>query len=168
MGAVLFGMYGLITGDVPFESGRNPGSGSRGGVTDTELEEEIEDELEKQVALEQEIEEELRRQEELLEEISRQEEIDAAVREVESARIEAEGTDDPLDAPRPPYVRHIPDSIYDTEQRQEEGGERIVKTLDADRDGRPEIEVRSVEPNVMGTNPLNPTTVMHWTFRPGT
>ena len=32
---------------------------------------------------------------------------------------------------------------------------------------RPEIEVRSVEPNIMGTNPLNPTTIIHWTFRPG-
>ncbi len=43
-GAALFGLYGLITGDVPLQGGRTPSSGRR-RPSDGDLEREIEDEL---------------------------------------------------------------------------------------------------------------------------
>ncbi len=143
VGAAVFGLYGLITGDVPFESGRGRGPrGRRGGTVDDSLEREVEDELERQQALESEIEEELRRQEELLESISRQEELNESLRrEEEEERIAAERESDPLAAPVAELPRKIPDSIFDTEYRSDGEEERIVKTLDADRDGRPEIVI---------------------------
>ena len=144
VGAVAVGLYGLITGDVPFDTGR--GSSGRGGRAgrgdpDTELEDEIDDELDRQEELESEIEEELRRQEELLASINEQEEINQSVREEELEKARAETPADALDAPPPPYERQIPDSIFDTQKREEGGEERLVKSLDADRDGRPEIEL---------------------------
>ncbi len=41
-----------------------------------------------------------------------------------------------------PHCCHIPESIFDTEYSGKGDDERIVKTLDADRDGQPEIEIR--------------------------
>ena len=142
VGAAVFGLYGLITGEVPFESGRGRGPrGRRGGSVDEALEAEVEDELERQRELESEIEEELRRQEELLDSISRQEELNGALREEEEARVAAERDSDPLAAPSAASTRKIPDSIFDTELRGEGSEARIAKTLDADRDGRPEIVI---------------------------
>ncbi len=140
VGAAIFGLYGAITGDVPFETGRGRGPGRRGSV-DGQLEREVEAELEHQQALEAEIEEELRRQEELLESIARQEEINESLSEDEE-RLAGEREGDLLAAPaaRPP--RKIPQSIFDTEYSGEGDDDRIVKTLDADRDGQPEIEIR--------------------------
>jgi antitoxin component YwqK of YwqJK toxin-antitoxin module len=144
VGAVGIGLYGLITGDVPFDTGR--GSSGRGGRSsrgdpDTALEDEIDEELDRQEELESEIEEELRRQEELLASINEQEEINESVRREELERVRAETPADALDAPPTPYERQIPESIFDTEKREEAGQERLVKSLDADRDGKPEIEL---------------------------
>ena len=142
VGAAVFGLYGLVTGEVPFETGRGSGPrGRRGGGVDEALEAEVEDELERQRALESEIEEELRRQEELLDSISRQEELNEALREEELARVASEQGSDPLAAPKAAPARKIPDSIFETEQRGQGSDARIAKTLDADRDGRPEIVI---------------------------
>ena len=101
VGAAVFGLYGLVTGEVPFESGRGNGPrGRRGGSVDDALEAEVEDELERQRALESEIEEELRRQEELLESISRQEELNEVLRDEEEALAASERDSDPLSAPQ--------------------------------------------------------------------
>ncbi len=140
VGAAVFGLYGAITGDVPFETGRGRGPRRRGSA-DGELEREVEAGLGRQQALEAEIEEELRRQEELLESIARQEEINELLHEDEE-RLAGEREGDLLAAPvaRPP--RRIPESIFDTEYSGKGDDERIVKTLDADRDGQPEIAIR--------------------------
>jgi antitoxin component YwqK of YwqJK toxin-antitoxin module len=144
VGAAMLGLYGFITGDVPFDTGRgSPGTGDRGrgGDPDAALDREIEEELSRQEDLEEEIEEELRRQEELLASINKQEEVNESVRQEQLDKAEAETSTDPLDAPLPPYERKIPDSIFDSEKRKEGKKEQLVKTLDADRDGRPEIEL---------------------------
>jgi hypothetical protein len=143
VGAALFGLYGLVTGDVPFESGQGQGPRGRrgGGGVDDALEREVENELERQRALESEIEEELQRQEELLESISRQEELNESLQRDEEERRSADRKGDPLAAPVARAPRKIPDSIFDTEYRSDGTRERIVKTLDADRDGRPEIVI---------------------------
>ncbi len=140
VGAAIFGLYGAITGDVPFETGRGRGPRRRGSA-DGQLEREVEAELEHQQALEAEIEEELRRQEELLESIARQEEINESLSEDEE-RLDGGREGDLLAAPaaRPP--RKIPQSIFDTVYSGKGDDERIVKTLDADRDDQPEIEIR--------------------------
>ncbi len=139
-GAALFGLYGLITGDVPLQSSGGPSRGARVPIED-DLEQEIEDELAQQEALEDEIEAELRRQEELLAAIDKQEVIEESVKREEVERIRSEKPDDPLTAPAKPYERKLPDSIYDVERKKEGRKVRVHKTLDADRDGRPEIEI---------------------------
>ena len=83
----------------------------------------------------------MRRQEELLGSISRQEDLTEALREEEEALVAAERDSDPLAAPQAAPARKIPDSIFDTEVRGEGSTARIDKTLDADRDGRPEIVI---------------------------
>ncbi len=140
IGATLFGLYGFITGDVPFESGNRNRQGRRGGEdADVAMEREIEKELERQEALEAEIEDELKRQEELLAAISKQEEINTVREEVQDcSQTESQ---DLLSPPAPPCEREIPDSIFDKTVRKDGRKERVVKTLDADRDGRPEIEI---------------------------
>lgn len=147
VGAALFGLYGFITGDVPFETGAGtrgpPGRGRAPGGgpgPDSVLDQELEDELSRQDALEDEIESELKRQEELLASISKHEEINASVQREQQARA-VESSSDPMAAPRPPYERKLPDSIFDTTRSKEGRKERITKTLDADRDGRPELEM---------------------------
>ena len=117
VGAALFGLYGLVTGDVPFESGQGKGPRGRrgGGGVDDALEREVENELERQRALESEIEQELQRQEELLESISRQEELNESLHREEEERREVDRNSDPLAAPVARAPRKIPDSIFDTE-----------------------------------------------------
>ncbi len=139
VGAAVFGLYGLITGDVPFTSGRDA-ERAPGSLRDAEdaLESEIEEELEKQGELEDEIEAELQRHEQLLKQIDQQEELS---KEIEKETRSVNVTDgDPLAAPSVPYVREIPDSIFDVSQRKIAGADKVVKTLDADRDGRVEME----------------------------
>ncbi len=143
-GAVLFGLYGLITGDVPFETGKGSAGvpGRRGGPNpDAALDQEIEEELSRQDALEDDIESELKRQEELLASINKHQEINESIRKEQAAGRAVEPLTDPLAAPRPPYERKIPDSIFDTTRRKDGKQERLVKTLDADRDGQAEIEM---------------------------
>jgi antitoxin component YwqK of YwqJK toxin-antitoxin module len=145
VGAGLFGLYGLITGDVPFDSGRaqpRPGS-SRPGTPagDDALADEIEDEIAKQTELEREIEEELKRQEELLAAINQEELQAEEIRRQEEERATQELNRDPLAAPETPYEREIPESLYEVRRVKTDHGRQIHKTLDADRDGRPEIEL---------------------------
>ena len=140
VGAAVFGLYGVVTGKPPLESGRGA-RGRRGGGVDDALEQEVEDELERQQTLESEINEELRRQEELLQSISREEELSESIREEEEERLAAERNADPLAAPVARPSRELPDSIFEIEHTVEGRQERIRETLDADRDGRPEIVV---------------------------
>jgi antitoxin component YwqK of YwqJK toxin-antitoxin module len=91
--------------------------------------------------LENEIEEELKRQEDLLASISKQETANKSIRSEQDRWSASQDSGDPLDAPQAPYERQIPESIFDTERRQEGKQQQLVKTLDADRDGRPEIEM---------------------------
>jgi hypothetical protein len=142
-GAALFSLYGLITGDVPFDGaggggGRGGSSGGRGTMPPEDLDEEIEAEAARADELEAEIEEQLRRQEELLGQIEKQEQVLDSVKTEERERIRAE-PDDPLAAPTRPYERQIPESIFDTVQDKKTG--RVTKTLDADRDGRTELQI---------------------------
>ncbi|MCP4007574.1 MAG: hypothetical protein GY725_25620 [bacterium] len=143
IGAALFGVYGFVTGDVPFDSGRgNPGPTGRrrNENADQAMEREIEEELERQEALESEIEAELRRQEQLLAAISKQEEVNTVRDQVDECDSTGVSTDT-MASPEPPCERKIPDSIFDKSVRKEGRQERLIKTLDADRDGRPELEI---------------------------
>jgi hypothetical protein len=140
-GAAVFGLYGVITGDVPFDAAAS--TPRRGGPDpDEALDQEIEQEAVKQDQLEGEIEEELRRQEELMAAIERQEQLDRAVRTEQHERGRERGAD-PLAAPATPYERTFPASIFDQSERKVGGQRQIVKRLDADRDGRPEVEIVS-------------------------
>jgi len=150
-GAVGFGVYGAVTGEVPL-SGRRGGGGGRPGSeaeAEDEMEREIEAEMAKQDALEAEIEAELKRQEELLEEIDRDEKL----RQSDQARDAGPGGEvasvDPTEAPLAPKERDLPASIFDEKPRKIEKGEWgnerplevVARSLDADRDGAPE-EIR--------------------------
>ena len=104
------------------------------------IEAEIEGELRLQRTLEEEIEAELRRQEELLDQIRREEDL------ARSGTVDAGGSAlpesvDPLAAPRAPAEREIPDSIFERELHRQGERELLVKLLDADRDGHPEIRI---------------------------
>ena len=59
--------------------------------------------------------------------------------------IDVEGEEtaplDPLAAPRPPQSRDIPESIFDSEERRIDKRDVLVKILDADRDGRAEVQI---------------------------
>jgi antitoxin component YwqK of YwqJK toxin-antitoxin module len=143
VGAGVFGLYGLIVGEPPLDSGgdvrgQRPGRSGSGASSEKELDAEIE--ARRQQDLEREIEDELRRQEELLEQISRQEELQKSIDSEIEARREAEALD-PLAAPAAPADRKLPDSIFDRAERQQGRRTLLVKSLDADRDGRPEIEI---------------------------
>jgi antitoxin component YwqK of YwqJK toxin-antitoxin module len=140
-GAGLFGLWGLITGDVPFDSGRRsaPASHPSRG-SDEEMENEVDDELKKQQDLEAEIEAELKHQEELLAAINKQEEVNKTLQQ-EAKDCAGSASADATAAPKRPCQREIPDSIFETKTVKEGKQERIVKTLDADRDGRPEIKI---------------------------
>jgi hypothetical protein len=55
-------------------------------------------------------------------------------------RLEREATDEVM-APRRPFERSLPDSIFDREPRVVGRARKLVKILDADGDKRPEIEI---------------------------
>jgi antitoxin component YwqK of YwqJK toxin-antitoxin module len=141
-GAGAFGLWGLITGDVPFDSGRRaaPASHPARG-SDEEMENEVDDELKKQQDLEAEIEAELKHQEELLAAINKQEEVNKTLQQEAKDCAGSAPSADPTAAPKRPCQREIPDSIFETKTVKDGKQERIVKTLDADRDGRPEIKI---------------------------
>jgi hypothetical protein len=155
VGGVTLLLYSAITGQVPFQG---PGmGGGHGGLPpgeidrEDEIEQQIEAEIARQDSLEEEIERELRRQEELLRQIER----DDALRQAGTAPAKAPSQEelvahaDPREAPRAPAERDLPLSIFDEQQRTirkgQWGNERelevLQRSLDADRDGAPE-EVR--------------------------
>ena len=104
------------------------------------LEAEIEGELWRQRALEDEIEAELRRQEELLEQIRREEKL-ARSGAAAAGGAEPRASVDPLAAPRAPAEQDLPESIFERELHRVGEQELLVKLLDADRDGNPEIRI---------------------------
>jgi len=101
---------------------------------------ELQEELARQEALERQIEQELRRQEEILDDVDQRDKAGSEISSEEQRQLEAEATDE-LAAPRRPFERRIPDSIFDQSRRRVGRAEKLVKILDADRDGRPEIEI---------------------------
>jgi antitoxin component YwqK of YwqJK toxin-antitoxin module len=101
---------------------------------------ELDEERARQDALERQIEQELRRQEEVLDDLRQQGSADDTIRAEQERRLDVEPTDE-LGAPRRPFERNIPDSLYDQDRRRVGRAEKLVKILDADRDGRPEIEI---------------------------
>ena len=137
-GAILFGLYALVTGDVPLVDDRQ--RERREDPRRALEEDEIADQLDRQDQLEDEIEAELRRQEELLDAINQQETLNEAIREEQQRRVRAQDTDE-MSAPAPPYERQIPESLFEIERGVDGVKGRVAKTLDADRDGRPEIEM---------------------------
>jgi hypothetical protein len=149
VGAVSMGVYGAVTGNVPLSGGgRSRGGRGSEAEAEDEMEREIEAEMAKQDALEAEIEAELKRQEELLKQIDRDEKL----REAEQAAAAGSGEAaslDPTEAPRAPKERDLPASLFDEEPRTIAKGEWeneksidvVARSLDADRDGAPE-EVR--------------------------
>jgi antitoxin component YwqK of YwqJK toxin-antitoxin module len=146
VGAGTFMLWGAITGDVPFEGGRRnaPPPGRGGGTargSDEEMENEVDDELKKKQDLEAEIEAELKHQEELLAAINKQEETNKTLQQEAKDCASADTPADPTAAPKRPCQREIPDQIFDTKTVKVDKQERIVKTLDADRDGKPEIKI---------------------------
>jgi hypothetical protein len=142
IGAATFGLYGVITGDVPFESGRRSApTNPRTGGSDAQMENEVEEEVQKQKDLEAEIEAELKRQEDLLAAINKQEETNETLEAEARDCAGAVNPSNPTAAPSRPCQRDIPDSIFETETKKTGKQEQVVKTLDADRDGRPEIQI---------------------------
>lgn len=142
IGATLFGLYGLITGDVPFDNGGTGPAGPAGPASaDSSAEVELEDVISEQRELEDEIEAELRRQEELLESINQHEAITEAMRREEKRRLDTSFDSDPKSAPAPPFERDIPDTLFEREIVGKGKDQKLVKSLDSDRDGRPEIEI---------------------------
>jgi antitoxin component YwqK of YwqJK toxin-antitoxin module len=142
IGAATFGIYGVITGDVPFESGRRSAPADpRAAGSDDQMGSEVEEEVQKQKDLEAEIEAELKRQEDLLAAINKQEETNKTLEEEAHDCAGAVNPSDPTAAPARPCQRDIPDSIFETETKKTGKQEQVVKTLDADRDGRPEIQI---------------------------
>ncbi|MFI5314636.1 MAG: hypothetical protein ACHQ6T_02965 [Myxococcota bacterium] len=143
-GAGAFALWGLVTGDVPFDSGRHQQSSPAGHPprgSDDEMENEVDSELKKQQDLEAEIEAELKHQEELLAAINKQEEANKSLQQESKDCAGATPSADATAAPKRPCQREIPDSIFETKTVKDGKRELIIKTLDADRDGRPEIRI---------------------------
>jgi antitoxin component YwqK of YwqJK toxin-antitoxin module len=151
VGAGTFLIYSAITGEVPLQSGRSSSPGRSQAEREEELEQQIESEIARQDSLEAEIEAELQRQEELLRQIERDEalrtEDTAAEDEADDETLIARA--DPRAAPAAPEERDLPLSIFEEEQRTVAKGQWsnakeidvLARSLDADRDGNPE-EVR--------------------------
>src|SRR5262249_36613827 len=117
LGAGTFGLYGLIVGKPPLDTGSDVRRGrpsKNGGGSDKELHAEVEEG--QQQDLEKEIETELKRQEELLDQISRQEELQKSIEVETEAKKNAEPLD-PLAAPIAPVDRQLPESIFDRSER---------------------------------------------------
>jgi len=144
-------IYSVITGDVPLQSARSSHPRRSEGDREEDLERQIESEVARQDTLEAEIEAELRRQEELLQQIEQDEAVRsegaAAPQDIDQETLVARA--DPRAAPAAPKERDLPLSIFDEEHRTiakgKWGNEReidvLARSLDADRDGNPE-EVR--------------------------
>jgi len=155
IGSAVFGgalmVYSAVTGRVPLGD-------RRGGDSERQREESMEDQIETEVArqddLESQIEEELKRQEELLKQIEREEaEREAGAPKTAAAPgVDLDGRADPRSAPATPGHRDLPRAVFEKESVEIEkgawGNDRKLKVeklfLDADEDGRPE-EVRYVD-----------------------
>jgi hypothetical protein len=152
-GAAIFLVYGAVTGEMPLGGGGGGGWGGPSGP-EAQREAEIEDELERQASLEGEIEEELRRQEELLNEIDEEESSEVARTPTGAPPSEEEIAEkaDPRAAPRAPQPRELPASIFQEKRATIQAGQWgdnkktqvLARSLDADKDGRPE-EIRYFE-----------------------
>jgi antitoxin component YwqK of YwqJK toxin-antitoxin module len=167
-GATAMLVYSAVTGNVPFQGpshGHHGGGGGGGGggyspngpaspdEADREqsMDEQINGALAKQDELQQQIQDELKRQEELLSKIDKDQKSDRAAtlpKDPGKAQKTLEEAD-PRVAPSAPQDREIPAALF-TESRVTipKGAwgdnpklEVIKKTLDADRDGKPE-EIR--------------------------
>jgi hypothetical protein len=151
LGAITLGIYGAVTGNVPLSGGRSGSTPSSEAEAEDEIEREIDAEMAKQDELEAEIEKELERQEELLKQIDQDEKTREAEQQQHQQTSPGEVTAsvDPLAAPRAPKARDLPASIFEEKPRKVAKGEWgndaplevVAKSLDADRDGAPE-EVR--------------------------
>ncbi len=152
VGAGTFLIYSAITGEVPLKTGRSAHpTGRTEAEREEELEQQIESEIARQDSLEEEIEAELRRQEELLRQIERDEALhtEGTSKEDEAEADTLIARADPRAAPAAPEDRDLPLSIFDEEGRTIAKGQWdnpkeidvVARSLDADRDGNPE-EVR--------------------------
>lgn len=172
-GAAILLVYSAITGDVPLAGGGGRGGygypgGAGGGYgypsgqereRERAIEEQIQSEEQRQASLESEIEEELKRQEELLESIDQPASPQAAKVSPGShatpTEPELRERADPRAAPIAPAERDLPASVYDEQKLTvaagKWGNDRPLdvkrRSLDADRDGKPEeivfIEAKS-------------------------
>lgn len=149
-------IYGAIAGEVPagfYGAGARPGSRATDPAAEAAREEEIERNLNLELArgdaVEDEIEMELQRQDELMRQIEQQE----ALRNSAAAAIGSPISDaglaeraDPRSAPTAPRDRELPIAIFEQERttipkKSWENNKKLVvvkRTLDADRDGKPE------------------------------
>src|SRR4030095_1941964 len=73
--------------------------------------------------------------------INKQEELNQTLEKEARDCAGAVNPSDPTAAPQRPCQREIPDSIFETQTKKTGKDEQIVKTLDADRDGKPELQV---------------------------
>ncbi len=167
-GAGTLMVYGAITGNPPVSHGGGGGQRTEGDREDP-IEDEIDDELKQQASLEGEIEAELRRQEELLRKIEASDPAspttpapsadpteDADSEPIERDEVSSTNiattapmTTDPREAPAAPAVRDLPTELFDSKKTTIPEGrwgnddelEVTARSIDADRDGKPE-EVR--------------------------
>jgi hypothetical protein len=139
-------VYGAVVGDVPFGGGGGSRS-DRDMPTESEREEEIDAELDRQASLEDEIQQELKRQEELLNQIDNEEGARAPATTEAPSAADVATKANPRVAPSEPKLRDLPASVFEekhtTIQAADGKGKQSVlaRRLDADRDGKPE-EVR--------------------------
>jgi len=151
-------IYGALTGNVPFSSSMGGGGGYGNGRHDpggseAQREAALESQLDGQVArgdaLEDEIEAELVRQEQLLDELDQQETLrDAAQKAIDTSITDddLERLADPRSAPLAPKDRPLPTAIFEEESvtiakktwDNDKKLKVVKRTLDADRDGKPE------------------------------
>jgi len=160
-GAGVMLVYGALTGNVPFQGqgGMGPYDPVGGGAEaqrEAALEQEIESEIARGDTLESEIEEELARQEELLHQIDQQEQVQRSAAAAIAPTLSDEELAaqlDPRAAPKTPTDRDLPRAIFEEEEVVIEKGKwgnktkltMIKRSLDADRDGKPE-QVRYFDP----------------------
>lgn len=165
-GATAMLVYSAVTGNVPFQGPRNGhggtgGHGGGGGYAPTpsdeadreqSMDEQINGAMAKQDDLEQQIQDELKRQEDLLKKVDK----DAKTQTPPPANPNAKQTlqeTDPRIAPSAPKDRDIPEALFaETRVTIPKGAwgdnpklDVIKKSLDADRDGKPE-EIRYCDP----------------------
>jgi antitoxin component YwqK of YwqJK toxin-antitoxin module len=158
-------IYGAITGEVPLRGGGGGGGGYGGGAPppyggpydpggieaqrEAEMERELGGELARGDVLEDEIQAELQRQEELLRQIEQQEALrDSAARAINEPMTDPQLAErvDPRSAPLAPKDRELPAAIFEEQRttipkKSWDNDKKLVvlqRTLDADRDGKPE------------------------------